>query len=247
MIRRLLAILLVAIGFAETAAASPVEVFTIKLSMSNVHVLKGRHPILIDAGGKQDMPELQKGLAAHDMKVEDFAAVIVTHGHSDHAALAGEIRSRSGAKVVLGKGDVEMARAGHNDDLKPTNFTAKILKAFSIDPNYPPLAPDIVVETEFDLSIYGYKGKVVEMPGHTSGSLVVILGDGRAFVGDVMLGGWMGGAVFPDRAGEHYFQADPDRNRSNIAALLNMPINTFYLGHGGPVSRASVLNAFGLK
>jgi glyoxylase-like metal-dependent hydrolase (beta-lactamase superfamily II) len=82
------------------------------------------------------------------------------------------------------------------------------------------------------------------MPGHTPGSLVVLLDDGRAFVGDMMAGGYMGGAISPHRAGEHYFHADRARNLENIKVVLKRPIKMFHLGHGGPVTRESVETAF---
>jgi glyoxylase-like metal-dependent hydrolase (beta-lactamase superfamily II) len=222
------------------------EVITIKLSLSNVHVIRGSRSVLIDAGGKDDLPALEAALTAHGIGWIDLAAVIVTHGHSDHAALAAEIRRRSGAAVLLGSGDLPMAAAGHNDNLRPTNFTARVLKQFFIDPAYQAFAPDLVIDGDIDLRRFGIAGVVRQMPGHTPGSLVVLLDDGRAFVGDMVLGGWMGGAVFADRAGEHYFQADLARNRANIVELLRGPTQTFYLGHGGPVTRASVLQGFGL-
>ena len=245
--RWLLVLVLEALSLSRSAGANPVQVLSFKLSVSNVHVLlqKSQRPILIDSGSRQDLPLLEKDLAAHGLKLEDLAAVILTHGHSDHAALAAEIRRRSGARILLGAGDVELAKTGRNDDLKPTNFTAVILKRFFIDPAYEPFAADQVIGDCFDLAALGYPGKVVPMPGHTAGSLVILLDDGRAFVGDMMAGGWCGGALFAHRAQEHYFQADAARNRANILALLRLPISTFYLGHGGPVSREAVLKGFG--
>ena len=237
-----------ALGLTPPVAASPVRVLTLKLSISNVHVLQeqGHRPLLIDAGGRGDLPLLEKKLAAHGLKIEDLAAVILTHGHSDHAGLAAEIRRRSGARILLGAGDVELAKAGRNDELKPTNLTAVILKRFFIDPVYEPFQADQVISRPFDLAEFGYPGQVLPMPGHTAGSQVILLEDGRAFVGDMMAGGWFGGGVFAHRAGEHYFQADCRRNRANIETLLQLPITTCYLGHGGPVSRAAVLKGFGL-
>lgn len=246
--KRFLSMLLSASALALPVQAIALEVVQIRLSMSNVFLLKAPKPVLVDAGGKSDMPTLEPALAAQGVKVEDIGAVIVTHGHSDHAALAAEIRRRSGALLFLGAGDVKMARQGHNDELKPTNFMAQLLKHFAIDPQYEGFAPDVQVSGERDLKPLGIAGQVVQMPGHTPGSLVVLLEDGRALVGDMMLGGWMGGAMFAHRAGEHYFQADAAQNRANIAELLRRPqrIETFYLGHGGPVSRTAVLSGFKL-
>lgn len=226
------------------AQSTTPEVFTIKLSMSNVHVIRGSSAILVDAGSTGDMAKLESELTRAGLTWKDVAAVIVTHAHSDHAGLAADIRRKSGATIVLGAGDVGMARAGKHDDLQPMNFTASILKQFIIDPHFEAFTPDLTVETEIRLGRWGVAGRAFQMPGHTPGSLVIELDDGRTFVGDMILGGYLGGAIRPTQAGEHYFHADRQRNLQNIRTLLQGSTREFYLGHGGPVSRESVAAAF---
>jgi glyoxylase-like metal-dependent hydrolase (beta-lactamase superfamily II) len=246
-LRSLLAALAAALLVGAVAQPSTPEVLTFKLSMSNVHAIKGARTVLVDAGSKGDLPKLEAEMARAGIAWKDIAAVIVTHGHSDHAGLAAEIRRRSGAALILGSGDVDMAGAGHNDELKPTNFMAALLKQFAIDPTYEAFKPDRVVEREMRLDEWGIAGRAFQVPGHTPGSLVVELDDGRSFVGDMMLGGYLGGALMPQRAGEHYFHADRQRNLENIQTPLNGPGKLFYLGHGGPVTREAVVAAFGSR
>ena len=80
-----------------------------------------------------------------------------------------------------------------------------------------------------------------QAPGHTPGSLVVELRDGRAFVGDLVVGGWMMGRLWPSRATEHPFQADRPRKLERLRELLGSPLHTFFTGHGGPVARQSLV------
>lgn len=236
---------LAALALAATAAAdTPVAVQTLRLPMSNVHLLKTATPVLVNAGGAGDLEALTAGLREHGLTLQDIKLVILTHGHSDHAGLSAAIRRSGGAKVAMGAGDVPMAQAGHHGTLQPTGFTARLLMRFAIDPAYPAFTPDIVVADELDLRPWGIAGKAVARSGHTAGSLVVLLDDRRAIVGDMLLGGYLGGAFRPAVAGPHYFQADVARNEANMAELLRGGTTTFYLGHGGPVTRQSVLDGF---
>ena len=97
--RRVLPIaFLFAAGAGLVQAASDVQVVQIPLSMSNVHLIKGAaRSFLVDTGSKDDLPALAAALAREGVRFRDLAAVILTHGHADHAALAAEIRRRSGA------------------------------------------------------------------------------------------------------------------------------------------------------
>jgi glyoxylase-like metal-dependent hydrolase (beta-lactamase superfamily II) len=140
--------------------------------------------------------------------------------------------------VVIGARDYERAGRGVNDDLRPTSFTASLTKPL-IRNIFPELAANrAVAEGEpLDLAPWGIDGKVIAMPGHTAGSLVVVMSNHTAFVGDMMRGG----------PAEHYFHSDRERNRRNIEALCAAGVETFYLGHGGPESRADVMRSFGIR
>lgn len=220
------------------------EIVRIPLRLSNVHVVKTQAPVLIDAGTLGDMDDLSRAFEEYGVRAKSIGLVVLTHGHGDHAGLAFDLRRTTGAKIMLGAGDLGLAAAGHNDELRPTSFFASLLKPFITD-EYPELTPDIAVRDRVDLRPWGIDGNAIAMPGHTAGSLVVVMSDHSAFVGDMILGGAFGGAFFPSSPGEHYYQADREQNRRNIRTLLGMGVEKFYLGHGGPVSRADVVAAFG--
>jgi glyoxylase-like metal-dependent hydrolase (beta-lactamase superfamily II) len=215
------------------------EIVQIPLRFSNVFLVKTKRPILVDTGTIGDMEDLSRALADSGVSTTSIRLIILTHAHADHAGLAAEIQKLSLARVFIGEGDVPLAQNGHNDVLKPTGFGAAVLKPFIPD-IYPEFSPDLVVRDPVDLSPYGIDGTLVQMPGHTAGSLVIVMRNHAAFVGDMMRGDMLS----PGHPREHYFHADPAQNRKNIATLLEMGVETFYLGHGGPVSRADVIKAF---
>jgi glyoxylase-like metal-dependent hydrolase (beta-lactamase superfamily II) len=226
----------------RTAEGAPIDEITLK--QSNAYVIECAHPILIDTGTAADMDDLRTALADLSMRPQQFGLVIVTHAHHDHAGLANELQKAYGVKIMLGAADAEQAARGEDDTLKSQNLTGALLKPWLVK-DFPAFTPDVLVSSPIDLEPYGVSGTVLPMPGHTPGSLVVLLSNHAAFVGDEMLGGYFGGALFPHHPGEHYYQADADQNRRNIGALLARGVDTFYLGHGGPVQRADVASAFG--
>ena len=233
------------VGRAPLVGGGTAAIVTIPLRLSNVHLIRARRPVLVDSGTVGDMDDLNDALAAQGVATSSIALVIVTHGHADHAGLAADIQRGAHATIVLGSGDVPLAAAGHNDDLRPTGFVAAILKPF-IRSVYAPFEPDVTVAPgdSLDLAPWGIDGKVVAMPGHTRGSIVVLLADHTAFVGDMIAGGSLGGAFSPHSPEEHLYQADVVQNRKNVHTLLDLGVTKFYLGHGGPVTRADVMKAY---
>lgn len=55
-----LTLIITVLGLAGSVGAVEPEIVTIKLSFSNVHVLKGQRPILVDAGSRTDIGALEK-------------------------------------------------------------------------------------------------------------------------------------------------------------------------------------------
>jgi hydroxyacylglutathione hydrolase len=246
-LRLLLAIFAVALSGCASLevgrTAEGAQIVRVPLRLSNAYLVKSRTPILIDSGTAGDLPDLDKTLAEHGVRTTHLGLVVLTHAHADHAGLAAELQRIYGAKVAIGQGDFVRSLAGVNDELRPTSFTATLLKPFI--PNvFPELQADIVVNEPVDLAPWGVAGKVISMPGHTAGSVVVVLGNKTAFVGDMMAGGALGGMFFAHDPTEHYYHADREANLRNIKKMIAMGIETFYLGHGGPVSRADVIAAF---
>jgi glyoxylase-like metal-dependent hydrolase (beta-lactamase superfamily II) len=221
------------------------DIVEIATPLSNAYLVRCDPPILIDSGANGDYDAVASALREYGTAPERVRLVILTHGHADHAASAAQFQ-RMHAQIMLGQGDVPLALHGQNDELRPMYFTASMLKLF-LPSTYPPFHPDVVVQAPLDLAPWGLDGSVEQMPGHTAGSLVVVLANHAAFVGDMLLGGSLGGALSPANPSEHYFHADPGANADNLKRLLARGVEKFYLGHGGPVTRDAVIEAFDLS
>ena len=51
------------------------EIVQLRLSVSNMYLIKSEKPIVIDGGSSADMAALTKGLAAHGLKLKDSTLI----------------------------------------------------------------------------------------------------------------------------------------------------------------------------
>ncbi len=58
------------------------------------------------------------------------------------------------------------------------------------------------------LDEFGCDAVILETPGHTAGSISLITAAGDAIIGDVIMGGYLGGVLFPGKPNYHYFAED---------------------------------------
>src|ERR1700733_5116167 len=100
-----------------------IAIGTARLGLSNVHVLLGDHPLLVDTGSPGEVPELERGLTELGVRLADVKCAVVTHVHADHAGGARALQLR-GIKIIAGSGDLLRAIRGDHGTLYPTSFFA---------------------------------------------------------------------------------------------------------------------------
>ncbi len=186
----------------------------IKGSISNCYLLLSEKPVLIDAGAPGDLKRILAGLKAAKVDPKDLALILLTHGHSDHAGCAAELKRRSGAQIALHTGDAGLVREGRNGVLAVRDILGRILRPF-VDEQFEAFEPDLIFRDGFSLETYGIRGRVLATPGHTPGSSSVVLASGEAIIGDVL----RGSLLLPNKARPHYFCNDPDSNAASIVRL----------------------------
>lgn len=137
-----------------------------------------------------------------------------------------------------------MLRTGTNGTVNPINFGASIYKKLLVKP-FEPSEPDLVIEKEMTLKEFGVNARVAFTPGHTKGSISVLFGNSEAIIGDVMMGGFVGGNLFPSRPMYHYFFENFKEIQNSIRKLIEYKPTKMHVGHGGPLSLAAVVHRFG--
>lgn len=217
---------------------SGLEVHTLTLDHSNAHlVVTADGAFLVDSATPSRVDDLVEAIRDAGVEPAELRAVILTHGHADHAGGAKALHERFGVPIVAGVGDRAMLAAGANEPLCPTDWIAR--KRLETDQNlrFESTVADRWIAAPTSLArLTGVRGRVLPMAGHTEGSLLVVAGE-VAFVGDLFRGSIVGGT-----AATHFYICDLDDNLEDLRTLLEVApdATTFFTGHFGPVSRAEV-------
>ena len=219
------------------------EIIKIKLSVSNAYLIKDRRSILVDTGSSNEADKILSEVKRAGVNEKDISLILHTHGHVDHAGSTAELKRRLGVPVAVHAEDAFMLKTGTNGTVNPINFSAAIYKQLLVKP-FEPSQPDLEIDKEMTLKEFGVNARVVFTPGHTKGSLSILLGNKEAIIGDVMMGGFMGGNLFPARPMVHYFFENFSEVRSSIKKVIEYKPSKLYVGHGGPLSLDAVISRF---
>jgi hydroxyacylglutathione hydrolase len=185
---------------------------------SYVAQLEGRSDCLVVDPGL----EPEKILACLDSRRLVPAAILNTHGHSDHIGGNAALKTRwPDCPLVIGSADAS----------KLTDPTSNLSAIFGGRLISPPA--DVTVDDGETYAAAGFVLKVLAIPGHSAGHVVYLWEEHNppvAFVGDVIFAGSIGRTDFPDgdfrqlQAGIH-------------AKLFTLPDETRLLtGHGEPTT-----------
>lgn len=213
------------------------EIIRILSGRSNVFLLtNGAKNILIDTSVSHLWNRLQRKLEKSGIKTIDY--LILTHAHFDHAANANKIRKKYNALVIIQKEEAGYLSNGDNIMPKGTTlFTRPIVnisgkRLFSIF-KYEPCKYDLLVDSCLDLKNLGFAGYLMHTPGHTIGSMSLIVDNEVAMVGDCMFGVFKW-SVFPPYA------ENPEQLIQSWGKLLETNCSLFLPSHGSENSRSLV-------
>lgn len=219
----------------------------IRLPLANAYLVQGVRPILVDTGAPGDAVRIAAALQKVGVALTDLALILLTHGHGDHAGSVAALRKRSGAPVMVHSADLEMLQAGRNRPFHTTSLEAKLIQPFVNRP-FPPVDADIVIDGPTGMADFGLAGELIPTPGHTQGSVALLMRDNQnapcaAIVGDLLMGGRLGGALWPTLPQQHYFAEAPDLLPQSLQQVLKAQPHTLYVGHGGPLDGKRVQQA----
>jgi hydroxyacylglutathione hydrolase len=215
------------------------KIIGIPTNTANAYFLVGERVILVDSGSPGNEKHILETLEHHQLQPKDLSLILLTHGHWDHLGSAEAIKAVSKAPIALHHADLGLAAAG-KAKLKPYGFGTALLEPYFSSKRFYPITPDLILNGTETLEAYGVNAKLLETPGHTDGSVSVLLDNGDAIIGDVLRGDF----VLGNRPNWHFFYDDLNVVRSSIKKLLSLKLERLFVGHGKPFSFGSLEQRF---
>ena len=180
--------------------------------------------ILIDTGRKKYREKILERC-----KKFHVSLIVLTHGHMDHCQNAAYLAETLHIPIAINKNDMDLIPDNRKQSLLAKTFLGKIvlsvsLSSFEMD-SLEVFDPIIYLKNGDDLSEYGIAAKVVELPGHTKGSIGIEIED-NLFVGDVLMN------MFYPTVSMLY--VDEQEMLSSAKYISELGDKTIYFGHGKP-------------
>lgn len=199
----------------------------LKCGSGNCYVVNnGKDAILIDTGKKEYLNQIIKECKPYTMRL-----IVLTHVHMDHAENAEELANIWGCPVAVNKKDIELAGEYESQPLVAKTLLGKIILGvsrsvlqtkFSIGSNLK------YVEEGETLKEYGIDATIIELPGHTNGSIGVDVERKDFIVGDALMN-W-----FRPTVSQLYHNRE--LMLESAKRIQDMGERTIYFGHGKPAS-----------
>ncbi|HHX65739.1 MAG TPA: MBL fold metallo-hydrolase [Chloroflexi bacterium] len=208
--------------------ASP-RVIPLSLGIARAYLVIDERPILVDAGPPRSERRLLRAIEAEGVNPDEIALLLLTHAHTDHFGGLPAVKARCGAPVAVQRLAAPALQRGVNESMRPVSALGHIFRLIaSSSAHGPRVDADIIVNDELSLREFGVAGRAISTPGHTPGSLSVVLDNGEVIIGDLLMGSF----IRRHRPMLPFFADDVAQLRRSLSRLLEMEPKRIYASHG---------------
>lgn len=223
------------------------SIIDLPLGIDHCYLVKGESYVLIDGGAPKKFKIFQKALREHHIQPKEIGLIILTHAHWDHIGSLRDIRDFTGAKVLVHKLEAPIVKGGLRSMPHPLTMRARLLSAVMSkvlsSRDIAAVDTDIEMGAEFSLVDFGIDGTVIHTPGHSSGSVSIVIDSEAAFVGDMAMNGFpFGFHIFSHDFAESHVVLEQSWRK-----LLKYRFHTIYPAHGRPFAVERVKKRLFLK
>lgn len=184
--------------------------------------------VLIDTGRGGKRREIEGEIRAVGCQPGNLKLIVLTHGDFDHSGNARYLGHRFGAPIAMHGDDAGMVEFGDMtwNRNKPNIVFGTLMDLFYKLGEADRFRPQVLLQEGDTLAGYGLEATVVEIPGHSKGSIGILTREGHLFCGDLLAN--MGK---PDIWS---IIDDQEAAQASIARLKGLAIQKAYPGHGQP-------------
>ena len=182
--------------------------------------------ILVDAGLKGNERKILDVCKGKNVKL-----IVLTHGHIDHIQNAAYLAKKLQVPIAMHEKDIVLIHNNLSREMKSNGFPGNIIKFFSVmSAKYAKIqtfVPDVILKEGDKLLNYGIDGEVIELPGHTQGSIGIKLGDQYLLAGDALMN-----FFYP---GISLLYENREQMQKSAKRISDMGRLIIYFGHGNAV------------
>lgn len=196
-------------------------------------IIKDTAAVLVDTSVKAERFIIER--AMKKLGLEKPNAVILTHNHFDHVGNAELFRSNYSCDVIIHEADHNGLASGCTDlpdgMSQPFKAFTKYINSREIIlpfQRFTPCTEAIPARSGQGLDKYGINAVLLSTPGHTDGSVSIIVDNEIAIVGDCMVHKRRG-EIFPP------FAKHPDEVSGSWAKLADTGCRLFLPAHGNEI------------
>jgi glyoxylase-like metal-dependent hydrolase (beta-lactamase superfamily II) len=211
-------------------------IFKICNKRSNVYLIGCKEgKLLIDTGRKEFRKIFDKRMNDCQLPDENIDYLLLTHTHYDHCSNAKLFKDWKNLKILTSEKELDFISKGFTPVSSGTTFLSKLLvfmsKPISTKPfTYEAFNVDIPLSNYMDMRNMGYDVEIIATPGHSAGSMSIIVNKEIALVGDALFG------IFKNSVLPPFADSIPELIQS-WKKLLDSGCHIFLPGHGKEISR----------
>ncbi|MBP1547979.1 MAG: MBL fold metallo-hydrolase [Oscillospiraceae bacterium] len=201
----------------------------IDCGFTNCFVIRGeKGDILVDTGREEYRDHIETWLLNYSITL-----IILTHGHADHIANAAYFSELYNAPVMISPYDMRLARDNTCRPYYITNPLGHIMKnrtEMTMHTHITKFSPTIYAEEGMDLSPYGIDGVIVDLQGHTRGSIGILCKSCAGY--DLYAGDAVMNIPVPSMP---MICESPKKARETMERIITLAPDRILCGHGSPI------------